>query len=212
MTSEQKDRTLFVSTIILVIIYAGGLTGLLSGYRNHFLIFTPINLLISVFLLFLNHKDFNRPFYIFAIIGFLLGYLIEVVGIKTGIIFGKYSYGNTFGLKILDVPLVIGLNWLMLIYCVGIICNQLNINIIYKSILGAVMLIILDYFIEPVATKLDFWSWSNSEVPLQNYIAWFIASFFLLLFFHNLRFNKTNKLAQALFIVQLVFFTVLSVF
>ena len=116
------------------------------------------------------------------------------------------------GMKLLDVPLVMGLNWLMLVYSVGIICNQLKTNIFFKSILGAMMLVTLDFFIEPVAIRSDFWTWQNIHVPIQNYIAGFTASVLLLLMFHKLKFNKNNKMATALYIVQLVFFILLTIF
>ena len=34
----------------------------------------------------------------------------------------------------------------------------------------------LDFLIEPIAVKYDFWNWSQNEVPKQNYLMWFILS------------------------------------
>jgi putative membrane protein len=212
MSNEQKDRTLFVSTILIIVVHLAGVIGLFSAYQNLFLQLTPINLLISSFLLFLNHKQFNTAFYTFLGISFLLGFFIEMIGVKTGFIFGQYHYGDTLGLKIGNVPIIIGLNWLMLVYCLGIICNQLKITIFFKSILGSIMLVALDLLIEPVAVKFNFWSWESKYIPVQNYIAWFFVSFILLFFFNILPFDKNNKLAKALFIVQLVFFALLNIF
>lgn len=212
MTNEQKDKILFVSAITLVVIHLAGIIGINTAYKDLFLTLTPINLLISAFLLFLNHRDYNKSFYIFCIVIFSIGYLVEVIGVSTGIIFGNYSYGKTLGFKLLDVPVIIGINWLILVYCIGVIFNKLNLPILLKSLIGASLLVVLDFFIEKVAIKYDFWSWSQTNVPLQNYIAWFILSFILLLIFNLFRFKTENRMAQSLFIIQLVFFVTLAFF
>lgn len=218
MSNEQKDKRLFavpasrqVSTIILVVVHVAGIIGLQTEYKDLFLMCTPVNLLLSVGLLFWNHNDFSKSFYIFCFLTYLAGYFIEVAGIKTRIIFGDYWYGGTLGLKVLDVPIIIGVNWLLLIYCVGVISNKLKISNFFKSLLGAGVLAATDIFIEIVALKYDFWHWWGNYPPLQNYIAWFIVSFLLLFLFHSMNFKKDNKLAQGLFIIQLVFFIALSV-
>ena len=211
MSNEQKDKRLFVSTIILVVVHVAGIIGLQTEYKDLFLMCTPVNLLLSIGLLFWNHTEFNKSFFIFSVLTFLTGYFIEVAGVKTGMIFGHYSYGKTLGFKLLDVPVIIGINWLMLIYIVGIILNKINTNTLFKSFFGAATLTTLDFFIEVVAIKYDFWKWSNYTPPIQNFVAWFIVSFLLLLLFNTMNFSKNNKLAQGLFIIQLVFFVTLSV-
>ena len=211
MSEKQKDKKLFVSTILLVILHLAGFIGLHTSYRELFLQLTPFNLLVSALLLFLNQKDTNWSFYIFCFITFSFGYFIEVLGVKTGFIFGPYVYGNMLGFRLAGVPLVIGLNWLMLVYSVGIICNRLKTNLFLKSIAGAGMLVALDLFIEPVAIKYNFWRWEN-VIPVQNYIAWFITSLLMLFIFYRASFEKNNPMANALYIVQLVFFILLGNF
>ncbi len=220
MSNGQKDKLLFAvpagrqaSIIALVVIHTAGIIGIHSSYRDLFLILSPLNLIICISLLFLNHKKFTQPFALFCVIVFAVGFLIEVIGVKTGIIFGNYSYGNTLGIQFLGVPLIIGINWLMLIYCVGIICNRFyNSSNLLKSMFGAIMMVFLDFFIEPVAIKYDFWSWTKIVIPFQNYIAWYIVSFLFLMLFYSSNFIKENKLAPALFIIQLVFFITLALF
>ena len=175
MSNGQKDKLLFAvpagrqaSIIALVVIHTAGIIGIHSSYRDLFLILSPLNLIICISLLFLNHKKFTQPFALFCVIVFAGGFLIEVIGVKTGIIFGNYSYGNTLGIQFLGVPLIIGINWLMLIYCVGIICNRFyNSSNLLKSMFGAIMMVFLDFFIEPVAIKYDFWSWTKIVICRQ---------------------------------------------
>jgi putative membrane protein len=141
-----------------------------------------------------------------------LGYGVEVAGVHTGMVFGEYSYGKTLGFKIADVPLVMGLNWLTLIYSAGVIFNRLNAPVIVKSALGGLVLMILDLFIEPIAIRYDYWSWESISVPLQNYLAWFVISFLFLMVFFSLKFKKENKLALLYLSVQFFFFVGLNYF
>lgn len=203
---EQKNKRLFISAAILLIVHIAGIIGLQTSYRDLFLGLTPINLLLSASLLFINHQQFNKNFILFAVITLLSGFFVEVAGVRTGAIFGSYWYEETLGWKVLNVPVVISVNWLMLVYSAGVISNKLNANIILKSATGAALLLILDLLIEQNAHNYKFWSWMDGKIPMQNYIAWFLVSFVLLLLFHSLKFKKENKLAPVLYIVQLLFF------
>ena len=201
-----------VAISILINSHICGIIGLISPYKELFLILTPINLIISTILLFIYQKDFSRQFLVFAALIFLLGYLVELIGVKTGQVFGEYEYGETLGLKIFSIPIIMGLNWLNLIYCVGIVMNKYKINNYLKSCIGAAILTCIDFFLEPVAIKNDFWIWNSTTVPIQNYVAWFVFSFIFLLIFQFLKFNKTNKLAMPFIVIQFLFFFILCFF
>jgi uncharacterized membrane protein len=208
---EKKDKRFLISTILLIVVHVAGIIGLHSTYKELFLSLTPFNLLISAFLLALNHRQFNRSFIFFTLIIFFAGFFIEVIGVKSGLLFGNYYYGNTLGWKLMNVPIVIGVNWLMLIYSAGIISDQINRNIYLKSTAGAALLVGLDLLIEQSAGKYGFWQWLNTIIPFQNYIAWFCVSFIFLLLFHSVNFNKSNKLAGVLLAVQFLFFALLFI-
>ena len=68
----------------------------------------------------------------------------------------------------------------------------------------------LDYLIEPVAIKLDFWFWKEGLIPAQNYVAWFIVAFILLLLYHIWIKQNQNRIAIILFSIQVVFFGLLN--
>ncbi|GAB3203059.1 putative membrane protein [Pontibacter aydingkolensis] len=192
---------------VLVIFHAVGFWGLLfSGEPAYFQNLTPMNLLLTNALLFAFHRSWNRAFILFAILVFAVGYFSEVVGVHTGLLFGDYTYGQALGLKVWEVPVLIGLNWLMLVYVTGHISNYSNWHWIAKAILGAGLMVLLDYFIEPVAMRFDFWSWSQSDIPLSNYVGWFIVAFILQLYFQKAAFIKRNRLALFVYFVQLLFF------
>jgi putative membrane protein len=212
MTEKQKDIKLFVSTIILVIIHIAGVIGIHSPLKDLFLMLTPFNLIMCITLLFINHQSFNKLLFIFCFITFIISFFIEVVGVRTGVIFGNYTYGGTLGLKVLNVPIIIGANWMMLTYCVGVICNKINTSVLLKSLLGSSLLVMFDFVLEPVAIKYNYWNWNAIVVPFQNYVGWFVVSFLFLLFFNMLNFTKNNRLAQSLFIIQFIFFILLGLF
>ena len=156
---------------------------------------------------------------------FLAGFFIEVIGVHSGIIFGKYWYGQTLGTKVLGVPLVIGANWLLLIYCSTTITqkifeilkkklpqNLLFNSIFLKSIFASSLMVCLDYLIEPVAIHLDFWHWQNEQIPTQNFQAWFLIAFLLNYIFLKGNFAKSNSLAILIFILQFAFFISINIF
>ena len=204
-----KDQ---IAPALLILFHAVGVAGLLSPYKDLVLQLTPINLILSTVLLLSLQVEYNRSFWIFCFIIFLSGFFLEVAGIHTGVIFGNYQYGKALGIQFLNVPLVMGFNWLMLIYSAGVIFEPLKTNKFIKSLLGAGLLVSLDLLLEPVAMKCDYWMWSNRVIPFQNYVAWFIAAFLMLLFFYNLNFSKNNRLALLLYIIQFVFFSILNIF
>jgi putative membrane protein len=186
--------------------YLTGLLGLqIATLREFFLPLVPFNLMVSAIVLFAFHTQWNRSFIVFGALTFLIGFWVEVAGVHTGLIFGNYHYGPTLGLQWLDVPWLIGLNWLTLIYCTGVISHRLKRAWWLQAALGAVLMVGLDIFIEPIAIQLNFWQWSRG-IPLQNYLAWFIISFLLLSMFHTFRFNKANKMAFFLYLLQILFF------
>jgi putative membrane protein len=196
----------------LAFVHAVGLLGLTTPWKDWFVAMTPVTLLLSAAVLLLHHRDWNLAFVAVLAVIFLVGYGVEVAGVTTGVIFGEYSYGGTLGWKVLDVPLVIGVNWLILVYCTGSMTARLGIPKWAKAAVGAGLMTGLDILIEPIAIRFDYWTWVSGTPPLQNYIAWFGVAFLLLLMFQYLKFDKQNKVAMALFFIQFAFFAILNIF
>ncbi|GAB3541958.1 carotenoid biosynthesis protein [Pontibacter brevis] len=195
---------------VLVIFHSVGLWGLLfSGNSTYFQQLTPMNLLLTNVLLFSFHRRWNNGFILFAVVVFGVGFMSEVIGVHTGLLFGSYSYGAALGLKLWEVPLLIGLNWLMLVYTTGHISNYFKVHWLAKAFTGTLLMVLLDYFIEPVAMQYDFWSWQGGSIPSSNFVGWFAVAFLLQLYFQKAPFYKANKLAPYVYLVQLVFFIIL---
>ena len=199
------------ATLFLVVTHAAGVIGLLApSSRPLFQWATPFHLLLSVVLLLYFHRDWRASFWIFVIAVMMLGYWVEVLGVHTSLIFGDYAYDTTLGVKVLEVPLMIAVNWLLLTYVCGSVCNHLLTRTIYKIVLAAILMVGLDYFIEPVAIAYDFWHWTAVTPPLHNYIGWFLVALLAQSLFFGLSFGKSNPLATAVLVIQLLFFAVLQ--
>lgn len=204
---RYRKYALPAAVAVLVIFHAVGLWGLLfSGEPEYFQQLTPMNLLLTNVLLFSFHRRWNAAFVLFAVVVFCVGFFSEVLGVHTGLLFGNYSYGATLGLQLWEVPLLIGLNWLMLVYTTGHISNYFKLHWLIRALVGTVLMVLLDYFIEPVAMQYDFWSWQGDSIPVSNFVGWFAVAFLLQLYFQKAFFFKSNKLAPYVYLVQLVFF------
>ncbi len=198
------------SIFIILLFHVSGFIGMQTSYRQWFIDLTPLNLLVSVAML-LRHELKNKPsVFIFATLIFLGGYFVEVVGVNTGLIFGKYTYGPVLGLKLAETPLLIGVNWLILVFCIGLLLNPYSIPNVFKALIGALVMTTIDYIIEPVAIQFNFWTWNLGTIPLQNYVAWYIFSFLFLFIFYQFNFTKSNKVAPWLLVTQVIFFLLLN--
>ena len=199
--------------LILVIFYTVGTVGLLlPEKKEYFLSLSFFNLTLSFVILILARKKNLFLFFIFLIICFLVGFSAELIGTRTGWLFGSYYYGNNLGYKIYGVPLVIGLNWGILIVTSASIANLFKFSNTVKVILSVLLMILLDYLMEPVAIKSDFWHWKNETIPIYNYISWGLIALPLQIIYFKFKIVETNIVFNALFIILSMFFIILNLF
>jgi len=193
-----------------VIFYAVGITGMLVPYTFPlFVRLTPFALLLSTAALAIFHTDYSRKsLMIFGLI-YLAGFFIEVVGVQTGLIFGSYIYGPGLGIKVFHTPLIIGVNWLLLVYVAVSLTNLLHAGTVVKVFLSAGILLAYDLILEQVAPKLKMWSWTDDKIPFQNYVAWYLIALIFTGIVKISGINMKNRLAALILMCQLVFFTVL---
>ena len=191
--------------------YLVGFLGYQYEYtQSAFLQLTAFNLWVTAFFLVVYHEKINKKAIIYFIFVALAGFFIEVLGVRSGKIFGEYQYGKTLGLKIFFVPISIGLNWLILTYCATSFSKKLLFryysNKYFIAFVSAIIMVILDVFIEPVAIKFDFWQWHNNIIPIKNYIGWFCVSFVLCFILLRIIVISSNKISNLVFYIQVFFF------
>ncbi len=196
----------------LVIFYSVGVAGMIIPQtRELFKALVPLNLLMNVALLLIYHGRLDLRFAWKALVIYSAGYLVELAGVNTGLIFGSYAYGQTLGVKIFHTPLMIGINWLMLVYASLVISSRFIDNRYFRVLVAAVLMVVYDFALEPAAIDLDMWDWGGA-VPMQNYLAWLVISLVLVWFADRTGLvNRKNKIAAPLFFVQLGFFILLDV-
>lgn len=212
MTSYIKNNLFKLITANIILIYAVGILTITfsnDSMRGIILGLTPVNLIMNLVMLLTFHKIWDRSFILSSLFIALLGYFIEVIGVKTGAIFGNYTYGENLGVKVFDVPIIMSLNWFILVYSAAVILNKVK-NILLFSFLGATLITLLDVFMEPLSAKLDFWYW-DLGAPIQNFIAWYLFSLVLFIIFRKINGSITNPLAKIVLLLHFIFFIILNV-
>lgn len=196
---------------IILIFHVVGLIGLALPFtRLVFLQIVPFHLLLTLSVIALNHKPIDTRFIFFFFTVFILCFAVEWIGIHKHWLFGNYNYGSTLGFKVSDIPLIIGCNWFMLIYSTGVLMQRSRLkSFILRASAGALLLVLLDVLIEPVAVHFDYWHWVNSVIPFKNYICWFGVSFLMLSLFEAFRFEHQRIVPIVFLLAQFVFFGLL---
>jgi len=207
---RQKLNTI----ALFIVFYTIGVAGIgFPATQRLFIILIPVALLLSFVAILLFHKSLksaNTRFVFFTII--IVSYLVEVAGVNSQLIFGKYMYGNGLGFKLFNAPFMIGIYWAMLVYCSASIVERFRFPVILQIIFSSLLIVIYDVILEQVAPFLDMWFWDREIVPFQNYVVWLI----LALIFHTLvkwkNVKTVNPLAPAIFICQFLFFVAILIF
>lgn len=177
-----------------------------------FVYLTAFHLCFGTTLLMAAHRPWvdARPALWLLLCG-ALGWGVEYIGVHGEWLFGEYAYGDTLGPKWRGIPLVLAVNWILVVYsvCATVAARVPSWPTVAKVVTAAVLLVALDVLIEPVAIALDFWTWRSGHPPLQNYAGWLGVSLVqATLFFALLPFSE-NRLAPLVLLLQVIFFAVL---
>ena len=124
------------------------------------------------------------------------GYVVELIGVHTGWLFGDYTYGTGLGFKAFGVPLAIGLAWFIVTLSAWHIVGFGKRRGIVSFLLAGGLVVMFDLLLEQFAIVYGLWSWQGGDVPLYNYLCWFGIS----LVFFGLYQRFTRKAEPSLFI------------
>jgi putative membrane protein len=201
-----------IGVLVILAFYFFGILGILSENIEWFIEKTAFNLTLSFIILIFYQKEYNRSLLWAFLFCYLIGFTAEYLGVNFGLIFGEYIYPDTLGPQIGDVPIIIGINWYLITFCVASLIFPLKLNIALKIVIATIITVLIDVLIEPVAMELNFWNWENNVVPIQNYMGWALISFLIFSFYSLVNIPYKNKVAFVLLICQVVFFAVLNLF
>jgi putative membrane protein len=201
----------------LYIIYTIGIVGHAVDETFPYMIaLTPYVLLIFGTSVLIRTTGIDIKILIWCLATYIFTFTVEVIGVHSGIIFGEYSYGSALGLKLLRVPLVIGLYWVIVVLGAMTIARLLCKRIVrgYSlccASLAGLLTAIFDIPLEIVAVNLDYWQWTASAAPLQNYIAWFVVAFLVTLVYCRVRIQTKGTVIVHYFIIQFAFLIFLDI-
>jgi uncharacterized membrane protein len=130
-----------------------------------------------------------RRMALFFAVSAIVSYSLEEVGVRTGLVFGHYHYGDLLGYKLGHVPILIPLAWFMMIYPSWMVAKAILTGIDVKSIPGITALAAIAAFVmtgwdvvmDPGMAALGNWTWEHGGayfgVPRHNYLGWLVTTF-----------------------------------
>jgi putative membrane protein len=196
-----------ISIFAIWLVTLSGMIGIWLGQGDWFLPKTPFNLLLGLGLLYWNFPVKNgwRSLLIWLTV-YGIGMGAEIVGVNTGLLFGSYQYGENLGLKLFGVPVMIGVNWVVLTFLTATLCKRFIRHTWLATIGGAILMVALDFFIEPIAPIFDFWHWNEGHAPLRNFVDWFLVALIMQVIVKNDLPEGEHPLPLHHFASQVVFF------
>jgi uncharacterized membrane protein len=140
---------------------------------------------------------------LFFIISMIIGFIAEVVGTKTGWVFGGYYFTDVLTPQILGVPIVIPIMWFNLIYICYVIANLIiwrapldysksKLNHFLMAFLVAMLVTAYDLAADPymvyvvkawIMTETDGWWFGQT---LHGFVGWIAVSFLITILFRVL--------------------------
>jgi putative membrane protein len=205
-----RERPAGLGIALLLIFHIVGIVGFnIPVLRPYFQQLSFFHLLLSAVIVLSWHTPWKPRFAIGLFVLYLLSFASEWIGVRTGFPFGEYRYGNALGPRLDGIPLVIGMNWVLLLYASSIWSRLISKKLWVRSVLTAFLMVLADLPIEPIAPTLDFWYWAEGSAPLQNYAGWFGISFLLAFWLNSQEVNR-NLVALAYLPIVWIFFLLLN--
>jgi putative membrane protein len=191
--------------------FAVGLAGHLSPSTRPLMMgLTPYALLVTAWIVAVPLVSERRPqVAVWAGATFAAGFALESAGVATGLVFGRYSYGTVLGPTLLGVPLLIGLNWPLVILGTVSLTVRFVRSPPAAALLAGALTAGFDWVLEPFAVSAGYWSWQAGSIPVQNFIAWFVISTLLALGFTARKLSVRSYIPSIAVAIQLVFFALL---
>ena len=208
MTLNKIFTNQNISLGLIWLFHVSGIIGIIYSDASWFIKATPLNLMLSFILLLLNIERSKKTL-LLVLLCFFVGMLAEIIGVKYGFIFGKYTYGKALGPKFMEVPFMMGIVWCILVFITGFIVQLFFETTWARIIVGIGLMLFLDLVMEPVAPILDFWTFESGLASFNNYIGWAVIAFPLQFTFHKAKLHIDGSFAFHLYFLQFLFFTIL---
>ncbi len=205
---HRKPFQLAICLLLAFFVYGMGTFLIINPQtRPEALRMTPLALMLTVSVLFF----FAESRYTWTMVASftfiaLIGFLVELIGVQTGWIFGRYQYTSHFGVRWWDTPPLIGINWLFLTYAWAAVVHNSGNAPKHRMLWAAAGMLAYDLLLEQAAPLMQLWHWKGGHIPLSNYLAWFGLALFFQWILHFNRIDTRNSLALPLLLLQLVMY------
>jgi putative membrane protein len=105
-------------------------------------------------------------------------YLIEGLGVATGLPYGAFYYGDSLGPKLLGLaPYILPVSYVPLV--IGTVAATGSRSVALWTLKSALLLTLVDGVLDPGAVSLGFWVWPEGGpyygVPVSNYLGWMLS-------------------------------------
>ena len=178
------DRLLVASKALMLAGLTGSIwlyeLGLPRGLPGAFYIpcaFYTSCLLLAFVLMGRSHR--RLP--LMLVLGFVIGLAFEVVGVATGLPFGRYRYVALDTARVLDVPVVVPVMW-GVFSATAYLAARPFAKGLELVLLSSSLMVILDLALDPAMTSWRAWVWEGGwgptwhGVPLSNFLGWLLVS------------------------------------
>jgi putative membrane protein len=124
----------------------------------------------------------------------------EWFGVKTGLWFGQYEYGDSFAPFLFGVPLAIPFAWLAVLTMSAAFSSFARLSRTGFAALAALLAVAFDALLDPVSAAKLYWTWEPSDhlslyqVPWTNFVSWWGTAFVIFMFFYPLWRRATDRI------------------
>ena len=87
-----------------------------------------------------------------------------------------------------------------------VVASKITSNKIATIVLSALIMVLIDLIIEPVAPKFDYWEFAGGMPGMHNYIGWFIVALPVQWIIYHCHVWVNPKVAYNLLAAQILFF------
>ncbi len=208
--SQNQFRSKKFGFAVLVLLHTIGAFGFVSPLSQWFVFLTPVNLVVTAGIIYIDTVPGKHTAWPIALFIAVMGYVVEIAGVKTGLLFGNYQYGEVLGWKFFEAPPIIGVNWLIVVWGGFSLAYSLKVPMAFRWLVSAAFITALDFLIEPVAVHFGFWSWADGVIPFQNYVGWFVLASIMSLIFEFYPLVHKPRMGIVALVCQFLFFGALA--
>ena len=134
----------------------------------------------------------GRATLLFFLASTVVSWAFEQIGVKTGLIYGRYHYTDFLGPKIGEVPVIIPVAWFAMIYPSYVIAcwlidgagrppsSEKGPRFLWRAWVAGLVMTAWDVVLDPSYVQAGAWVWHDGGpyfgVPRQNFVGWMLTT------------------------------------